>query len=287
MKTVLYTLLILLSFTTASEACSLTASNLTLLSDDGVTGTYTIDLTYSANGNEDASDGSVIIRTATTSAVITAGGGPHACQCDMVTYQVTFTAPLNEPVEFAAYYDQPNGVGNSCQSSTLSVPLPVDYVFINGDNHQRYNQLTWMTAQEINNNGFYIQKSIDGYNYKTVDFIKGGGTTSLKTQYDYLDHEITDASVSYYRLNQEDFDGGNALSKVIMIKNGSNESVNSFSQLNDMIYFDENASSVELYNTAGNKVLSTNNVTELSTLHIAQGIYILRVNQTSSKIFIK
>jgi len=82
------------------------------------------------------------------------------------------------------------------------------------------NMLTWKTAKEVNNKLFFIQKSTDGNNYQTIGKVKGRGTTSEEKAYRFLDVAASEG-VTHYRLKQMDFDGTNALSKVVQISKTS------------------------------------------------------------------
>lgn len=66
--------------------------------------------------------------------------------------------------------------------------------------------LSWATASETINQGFEIQKSIDGYNWKAVGWVNGAGTTS-ETQYYSYNEVVNQKGQYYYRLKQVDEDG--------------------------------------------------------------------------------
>ena len=71
--------------------------------------------------------------------------------------------------------------------------------------------LNWMTATEINNKGFEIQKSqipdFNGqYNWEQIGFVPGFGTTTEQHSYSFTDKNIP-AGKYLYRLKQVDYDG--------------------------------------------------------------------------------
>jgi len=68
------------------------------------------------------------------------------------------------------------------------------------------NMVSWSTAEEVNNEFFVIQKSIDGIEYTTVGQVKGAGSSSEEQHYRYLDFSIGTKRV-FYRLMQVDYDG--------------------------------------------------------------------------------
>ena len=68
-------------------------------------------------------------------------------------------------------------------------------------------QLDWVTAVEINNQGFEIQRLLEvEATFATIAFVEGNGTTTATSYYDEID-ENSYTGVTYYRLKQLDFDG--------------------------------------------------------------------------------
>lgn len=84
-------------------------------------------------------------------------------------------------------------------------------------------QLDWKTVQEINNRGFYVErkKETEG-SFTQLGFVKSlapNGNTSLPQKYWYMDtNDFT--GKTYYRLKQEDIDGGFIFS-IVQVVNGS------------------------------------------------------------------
>ena len=71
--------------------------------------------------------------------------------------------------------------------------------------------LNWITATELNNSGFQIERSVISNEERNLDweqigFINGNGTTSESHSYSFVDRNISDGKYSY-RLKQIDFDG--------------------------------------------------------------------------------
>ncbi|HCY74321.1 MAG TPA: hypothetical protein DHV28_00235 [Ignavibacteriales bacterium] len=76
--------------------------------------------------------------------------------------------------------------------------------------------LKWTTATELNNNGFEIQRRFAESDFATIGFVRGKGTTTNKTEYSYIDKDLTDGKY-YYRLKQIDFNGTYEYSSVIEV----------------------------------------------------------------------
>ncbi len=68
--------------------------------------------------------------------------------------------------------------------------------------------LNWITATELNNFGFEIQraKNNDFLNWERIGFVQGKGTTSEPQTYQFIDNDLPEGKY-FYRLKQIDFDG--------------------------------------------------------------------------------
>ena len=71
-------------------------------------------------------------------------------------------------------------------------------------------------ATETNNQGFEVQRSIDGKNFATNSFVRGKGTTTEKQYYSYIDNINLTGSI-FYRLKQLDFGGNYQYSKTVEV----------------------------------------------------------------------
>lgn len=93
-------------------------------------------------------------------------------------------------------------------ASTDGSPLPVELVYIDANAiDNEFIQITWQTASEINNDGFEVQRSLDGFEFETIGFVKGQGNSVNKNIYTLDDKNVKLNVVYYYRLKQIDFDG--------------------------------------------------------------------------------
>jgi len=103
--------------------------------------------------------------------------------------------------------------GKGCDASVSSGPiqcdkLPIELLSFDGEVKENGNYLKWITASEINNEYFTMERSVDGGNtfVKVGNTIKGAGTVSVNQTYTMLDREAP-SGTSLYRLSQTDFDG--------------------------------------------------------------------------------
>ncbi|MFN4083925.1 MAG: IPT/TIG domain-containing protein [Bacteroidia bacterium] len=106
----------------------------------------------------------------------------------------------------------------------LSTTLPVNLIAFDAKALNEDVLLTWVTASEQNNRGFYVERSIDGENFTEFDFVNGKVYSVVKVKYSLLDKEafsINNVPTLYYRLRQVDFDGTETLSKVVSVSNNN------------------------------------------------------------------
>ncbi len=76
--------------------------------------------------------------------------------------------------------------------------------------------LKWITATEINNRGFEVERRVKG-EFTKIGFIPGVGTSTEKQFYSYTDTEVSAGSHSY-RLKQIDFNGQYSYSNTIEVE---------------------------------------------------------------------
>jgi hypothetical protein len=97
-----------------------------------------------------------------------------------------------------------------------SDPLPVTLInFTATAIANKYIELDWSTATEINNSGFQIERSSDGSTYESLGWVQGHGNSTMQNDYKYSDMTALPGIVYYYRLKQEDVDGNYAYSPVV------------------------------------------------------------------------
>ena len=119
----------------------------------------------------------------------------------------------------ATYVGGPcNGTYEAAMTYTFGSPLPIELVDFYAVNRDGVNNLSWVTASEINNDYYTIENSTDGYIWYTIGTMKGAGNSNTGIIYD-LDHENYRDTVNYYRLTQTDFDGKREVFKIIAIDN--------------------------------------------------------------------
>ncbi len=153
--------------------------------------------------------------------------------------------------------------------------LPVELLDFKVQSTQKGNELTWATANEVNNKGFSVERQ-NGNDWETLGFIaaKGKGT--------YAFTDEAPLSISYYRLRQVDNDGAETVSKILTIKRDKSGEVKIFPSIttdNIRVESAESIESVEILNTLGQVVLSQkgDNTLVINMNHLTSGLYVVRV----------
>lgn len=101
----------------------------------------------------------------------------------------------------------------------LSIALPVSWLSFRGIKNENDITLTWVTASESNNKGFYIERKSDSKKiFEVIGFVsaKGVNSNSIST-YTYVDKDANLNETNYYRLRQIDISGKEAYSKVVSV----------------------------------------------------------------------
>jgi len=85
--------------------------------------------------------------------------------------------------------------------------VPVELLKLNADIESNIVFLTWVTATETNNQGFFVERKEKQENeVKVLSFIQGAGTTTEKRYYTYKD-DLYNPGEYTYRLRQIDYNG--------------------------------------------------------------------------------
>jgi len=94
----------------------------------------------------------------------------------------------------------------------ITNPLPVGLTAFQAERQGKDALLTWATATELNNRGFGIEVSVDGKNYRQIGFVaaEGSGTSNTARSYRFVDAAEGKTGIRYYRLRQDDRNGGEA-----------------------------------------------------------------------------
>jgi hypothetical protein len=151
-------------------------------------------------------------------------------------------------------------------SGGMGTPLPVEMLYLEAqamDNS--YIQVRWGTAVEIDNNGFQVERSIDGQSWSAIGWVDGNGNTTVTHHYHYNDYNVTAGIRYYYRLKQIDNDGDYEYTGIVsaIINTGITFSVKDFipnpATHTTTLFITstgEQSIEVDIYNAIGQKMLS-------------------------------
>lgn len=113
---------------------------------------------------------------------------------------------------------------NGCEASITHLveceKVPIELVSFTATAKSSGNLLEWITAAEIENDYFTLLSSKDGMTFSAIAQLEGAGTISSEMRYSYLDTESvaqSAAGITYYQLQQTDYDGSSTMSSIISV----------------------------------------------------------------------
>jgi alpha-tubulin suppressor-like RCC1 family protein len=178
--------------------------------------------------------------------------------------------------------------------------LPVELTSFTSSIKSSGVNLQWITATEINNSGFDVERAVDNVNFEKIGFVKGSGNSNSPNQYSFIDKNNLSGNIKY-RLKQIDNNGTYRYSQVIEV-NKLNEPTsyklgnypNPFNP-STIIRFElpENTFvNITVYNMLGKRVATLINQKMEKGIHeinfnpqgLATGIYVYQMNAGSKVI---
>jgi hypothetical protein len=175
-------------------------------------------------------------------------------------------------------------------SGGLTNPLPVTLLTFEAElkKQEEIVALKWVTASEINNALFEVERSTDAIHFSKIAERQGGGTTSERRSYTAYDLKPFSGN-NYYRLKQYDFNGNVSYSEIIAVFNPNTTEIvvfpNPSSDYRRRVRYEnrEAVTKVQLFNSAGSPVefkqLTSEGSLELElSADLPPGVYILQVH---------
>ena len=163
-------------------------------------------------------------------------------------------------------------------SLTAVITLPVNFISFMAAPSSPGALLQWETSNEINNRGFYIERSGDGINWEAIGFI-AAKTESSSYYYQFTDAEPVPGT-NYYRLKQVDLDSKYEYSAIRSVHHQfagptvifPNPAYNMLS-----IVTQESRFHAQIINTGGKAVASYINQKNITIQSLPAGVYYLRL----------
>jgi hypothetical protein len=175
-------------------------------------------------------------------------------------------------------------------------PLPVDLLDFSAKYNNDRVYLEWITASEIDNDYFIIERSDDGILFNEIIKVDGSGNSNSIKKYTDVDKDPL-GGISYYRLKQVDFNGEYSYSEIqqIFILN---------TQLSDVLVYPVPARSklyfkllnikgvyvYQLYNSSGMLISEGKTNSDINSIDVSamsKGLYYLKINTSRNAIIKK
>lgn len=160
----------------------------------------------------------------TLTLALNGGTGPYFIDGGTIfTGEVTqddLPLPPFGPIASGAFYTfvvtDANGCNEAFFGTVTCGTVAVELLDFSGEVLEAGNLLKWTTATEINNDYFTLYRSTDGIHFEAINHQNGSGNTSIAQQYNFLDTHAPNG-ISYYRLDQTDFDGTTTSAGIISL----------------------------------------------------------------------
>lgn len=183
-------------------------------------------------------------------------------------------------------------------TNVATTPLPIeltDFTAIVSENQKV--DLNWVTASEIDNASFAVQRSATGTEWESIGIIEGAGNSSTLLRYHFEDAQPL-RGISYYRIRQTDYNGTTKDSKIASVNIFNEKELLIYpNPTNDLVIITSKSihkeSRATIYNSLGQKVQSYTQLDEISdgkmcinVSNLPSGIYFVELNGGYSQ-FIK
>lgn len=96
------------------------------------------------------------------------------------------------------------------EKAGAGIALPVELISLSAENvNNKFIRVNWATAQEIDNRGYTVMRSVNGSDFSAIGWVdaQGGGNKTTQSDYSYDDQSAVPGIIYYYKLAQQDFDG--------------------------------------------------------------------------------
>ena len=184
------------------------------------------------------------------------------------------------------------GTINSSQT-----PLPIELVYFNAiPENNRTVKLEWQTASEKNNDFFTVERSLNGLDWEIVTKVDGTVNSNTILIYSTVDNTPYNG-VSYYRLNQTDFNGHFEYSAIKYVNLHTIESNIAEIYPNPtngqiIIMGDEfELAEIRIFNTLGQDVsavttaLRNKKTVTIDMSNLSKGMYYIKTKTTANKVY--
>ena len=258
-----------------------------------VTRTFTIQNTGTATLNI---SGVVISGVNASEFAVTANPASSVLAGGSTTFNVTFTAASNGVKNATVTVNNDDGdeaaYDYAVSASFFTLPVGLKSFTIRKEGTQ--SQLNWVTSTESNNRGFEIQRSRDGINWTTIDFVPGAGTSTIERSYSYRD-AAPQKGANYYRLKQVDLDNKSKFSEVRSVTFASDYTIvypvptadNVVIELKDSKLIGSRATLSDQHGKLVRQIIINKMQQQVSLAALPAGIYLLKMEDGSVNKLVK
>ncbi len=137
---------------------------------------------------------------------------PVSC-AGITTLRVGFTWQSNNN----SLGSDPSFATDDVTINAVLTPTPIELISFEAKyTSEKKVALNWITATEINNDYFTVERSTDAISFSEITQVTGAGNSSQLLSYTTLDH-YPFPGISYYRLKQTDYNGDFTYSSIEMV----------------------------------------------------------------------
>ncbi|MBC6996589.1 T9SS type A sorting domain-containing protein [Neolewinella lacunae] len=124
---------------------------------------------------------------------------------------------------FEDFDDNPNAADATYTSGMVTLYrcptgqtlLPVTLLAFTAEAKEKDIQLDWATSNEVDNEGFAVERSTDGTEWRQVGWVTGAGEQEAEQTYSFMDQSVMPGATYFYRLKQMDYDQTFTYSEVV------------------------------------------------------------------------
>jgi Secretion system C-terminal sorting domain len=113
--------------------------------------------------------------------------------------------------------------GQFFANGSISCVFPVELANLRADPLKTSIMVSWIAVSQLNNAGWFVERSENGRDFVNQGWVTGDGTTTNRMSYELEDRNVVPGLRYFYRLRQQDNSGQESLSDVvtaILPKNG-------------------------------------------------------------------
>ena len=125
---------------------------------------------------------------------------------DFGEYKIDLSTFSGQNIYIAFRHYDIDGNGMYLDDVTIIGAVPVELASFISSVSGSDVTLSWMTATELNNKGFYIERRTGEDSWNNLGFVQGHGTTTETQSYTFVDKGLA-SGIYNYRIKQVDFDG--------------------------------------------------------------------------------